>query len=69
MLSNEHSKHPMNMLSSPHGADFALIKACLCAVGVMIGVSVPKRNRKSVLPDQLSYSLRHGFALWEIFRF
>ncbi len=28
--------------------DFALIKACLCAVGVMIGLSVPKRNRKSV---------------------
>ncbi len=29
--------------------DFALIKTCLCALGVMIGVSVPKESRKPVL--------------------
>ena len=28
--------------------DFALIKACLCALGVMIGISVPKESRKPV---------------------
>ena len=30
-------------------ADFALIKICLCALGVMIGVSVPKERRKPVM--------------------
>ena len=29
-------------------ADFALIKTCLCALGVMIGLSVPKHHRKAV---------------------
>ncbi|NCB42640.1 MAG: permease of phosphate ABC transporter [Clostridia bacterium] len=29
--------------------DFALIKTCLCALGVMIGISVPKESRKPVL--------------------
>jgi len=29
--------------------DFALIKICLCALGVMIGVSVPKERRKPVM--------------------
>lgn len=28
--------------------DFALIKTCLCALGVMIGISVPKESRKPV---------------------
>lgn len=28
--------------------DFALIKICLCALGVMIGLSVPKEKRKPV---------------------
>jgi hypothetical protein len=26
--------------------DFALIKICLCALGVMIGVSIPRETRK-----------------------
>jgi uncharacterized protein involved in response to NO len=29
--------------------DFALIKICLCALGVMIGLSIPKDKRKPVL--------------------
>ena len=28
--------------------DFALIKTCLCALGVMIGISVPPKSRKPV---------------------
>ena len=28
--------------------DFALIKTCLCALGVMIGISVPKESRKPI---------------------
>lgn len=26
--------------------DFALVKLCLCAIGVMIGLAVPKRKRR-----------------------
>lgn len=26
--------------------DFALVKFCLCALGVLIGVSIPKKNKK-----------------------
>ncbi|MDW2800577.1 permease of phosphate ABC transporter [Clostridium boliviensis] len=26
--------------------DFALLKVCLCALGVMIGLSVPEKKRK-----------------------
>ena len=29
--------------------DFGLLKVCLCAFGVMIGVLVPKKSKKSVL--------------------
>lgn len=29
-------------------ADFALIKICLCALGVMLGLSVPKKKWKPV---------------------
>lgn len=28
--------------------DFALIKICLCSLGVMVGLSVPKEKRKPV---------------------
>lgn len=27
--------------------DFAFVKFCLCAMGVLIGMSVPKRNKKA----------------------
>ena len=28
--------------------DFALLKLCLCAIGIMIGIRVPKEHKKSV---------------------
>ena len=29
--------------------DFALVKLCLCAIGVMIGLAVPKKKKKMPL--------------------
>ena len=29
--------------------DFGLLKACLCAFGVMVGILVPKKDKKSAL--------------------
>lgn len=28
--------------------DFALTKFCLCAIGVLIGLNIPKKNKKCV---------------------
>lgn len=28
--------------------DFALTKLCLCAIGVLIGLNIPKKNKKCV---------------------
>ena len=30
--------------------DFALVKFCLCAIGVMIGINIPAKNKKYVVP-------------------
>ncbi len=30
--------------------DFALTKFCVCAIGVMIGVSIPARHKKVAVP-------------------
>ena len=27
--------------------DFALVKFCLCAIGVMIGINIPKKHRRA----------------------
>ena len=29
--------------------DFALVKICLCAMGVMIGIATPKKARKTLV--------------------
>ena len=29
--------------------DFALVKFCLCAIGVMIGVNIPKKNKRGAM--------------------
>ena len=29
--------------------DFALVKFCLCAIGVMIGANIPKKNKKGAM--------------------
>ena len=29
--------------------DFALVKFCLCAIGVMIGANIPKKNKRGAM--------------------
>ena len=29
--------------------DFAFVKFCLCAIGVMIGVNIPKKNKRGAM--------------------
>lgn len=33
--------------------DLAMIKCCLCAIGVLMGLIVPKKNRKTVFAAAL----------------
>ncbi len=34
--------------SQSNWTDFALTKFCLCAMGILIGISIPNKNKKSL---------------------
>ena len=43
--------------------DFALLKFCLCAMGIMIGIQVPRKYKKMVIPVSAGVFLATGIPL------
>lgn len=45
--------------------DFALLKICLCALGIIIGLSIPEKKGSGLLQRQVLYSSSVMSCLWQ----
>ena len=56
-----------NLLEDERWKDFALIKVCLCSLGIMIGTGVPREGRKPVFIGALAAFLASWAAAMATF--